>query len=319
MARPLRIEYEGALYHITARGNEQNPIYREKGDYQKFLEILSELPQRYNVIIHGYVLMGNHYHLLIETPKGNITRVMHYLNATYTGYFNKKYKRIGHLFQGRYKGFLIEKERYLLSISRYLHLNPVRAGVVKRPEEYIWSSYPAYTGRRKEGWLTCDWILGQYSRDEARAKRLYRAFINEGLTLRESPFDTLKAGILGSEGFIEEIKKKIKLKKHREIPESKRLASSIKYEDVIAAVIKRFRIRKQDIRESGRRNNLPRKIALYLLRRHTDTSNEELGRYFRIGYTAVSHAALRLKREMEKDKRLKRTVQEIEKELLSEE
>lgn len=101
MARPLRIEYEGALYHITARGNERNPIYREDGDYQKFLEILSGLPQRYGVILHGYVLMGNHYHLLIETTKGNITKAMHYLNAAYTGYFNKKYSRVGHLFQGR--------------------------------------------------------------------------------------------------------------------------------------------------------------------------------------------------------------------------
>jgi REP element-mobilizing transposase RayT len=106
MSRPLRIEYEGALYHITSRGNERNPIYREKGDYQRFLEILSELPQRYNVIIHGYVLMGNHYHLLMETPKGNIiTKVMHYLNATYTGYFNKRYKRIGHFFKADTKGF----------------------------------------------------------------------------------------------------------------------------------------------------------------------------------------------------------------------
>lgn len=118
MARPLRVEYDGALYHVTARGNERKPIYREEGDYQKFLDILSELPQRYGVIIHGYVLMGNHYHLLIETPLGNISRVMHYLNSNYTGYFNKKYKRVGHLFQGRYKGFVIEKERYLLSVSR---------------------------------------------------------------------------------------------------------------------------------------------------------------------------------------------------------
>lgn len=164
MARPLRIEYIGALYHIAARGNEKNPIYKEEGDYEKFLKVLSELPQRYGVIIHGYILMVNHYHLLIETPKGNITKVMHYLNAAYSGYFNKKYKRVGHLFQGRYKGLLIEKERYLFSVSRYIHLNPVRALIVRRPEEHKWSSYPEYIGRSKgNGWLTCEWILGQYS------------------------------------------------------------------------------------------------------------------------------------------------------------
>jgi hypothetical protein len=205
-------------------------------------------------------------------------------------------------------------------VSRYLHLNPVRAGIVKRPEEYIWSSYPAYIGRRKEGWLTCDWILGQYSRDKANAKTLYRAFINEGLTLKENPFDELKAGLmLGSERFIEEIKKKTKLKKHREIPESKKLTSGIKYEDVIVAVFKRFRTREQDILEPGRRDNLSRKISLYLLRRHTDIRNEDIGRYFGIGYTAVSQMASRLKREMEEDRGLKKTVKEIEKGLLSEE
>ena len=319
MARPLRIEYIGALYHITARGNERKPIYREEGDYQKFLDILSELPQRYGVIIHGYVLMGNHYHLLIETPLGNITRVMHYLNATYTGYFNKKYNRVGHLFQGRYKGYLIEKERYLVSVSKYIHLNPVRAKMVKRPEEYRWSSYGEYM-RKKNGWLSCEWILGQYSKEEAKARRLYKAFVEEGLTLKENPFEALKGGvILGSERFIEEIKKKIKLKKHREIPESRRLTRRMKYEDVIAVVARRFGIGEDEIKERGRRDNVARKISLYLLRRLTDKSNEEIGGYFGIGYTAVSQATLRLKREMKGNRRLEKTVQDIEIELLSEE
>ena len=321
MARPLRIEYEGALYHITARGNERNPIYREEGDYQKFFDFLSELPQRYGILIHGYILMSNHYHLLVETPKGNITKVMHYLNTTYTGYFNKKYKRVGHLFQGRYKGILLEKERHLLSVSRYIHLNPVRAGLVKRPEEYRWSSYPDYIGRgEKEGMaITCDWILGQYSIDEAKARGLYKAFIDEGLTLKENPFDNLKAGLmLGSESFIEEVRGKVKLKKHREIPESRRLVRSIKHEDVIAAVAKRLKVSGQEITKAGRRDNLARKISLYLLRRHTDRSNEEIGRYFGVGYTAVSQAGSRLKREMKENKRLKQIVQGVEAEILSE-
>ncbi|MCD6571407.1 MAG: transposase, partial [Deltaproteobacteria bacterium] len=290
MSRPLRIEYAGALYHITARGNDGNPIYKQEGDYQKFLEILSELSQRYHAIIHGYVLMGNHYHLLIETPDGNITRVMHFLNATYTGYFNKKYKRVGHLFQGRYKGFVIEKESYLVSVSRYIHLNPKRAGLVKRPEEYKWSSYPDYIGKgKKKTWLTCEWILGQYSKDKAKARRLYRAFVEEGSALKENPFDALEKGlILGSEGFIDEIKKKTGLKKHKKTPESSRLIRSITYEDIVTAVAKKFGVSEQEIRGPGRRENLTRKICLYLLRRHTDMTNEEIGGYFGIGYTAVS-------------------------------
>jgi REP element-mobilizing transposase RayT len=321
MARPLRIEYEGALYHIAARGNEKNPVYRDVEDYNKFLKILSDLPQRYGVIIHGYVLMGNHYHLLIETPKGNIARAMHYLNTTYTGYFNRKYKRAGHLFQGRYKGLLIEKERYLLSVSRYIHLNPVRAKVVGRPEAYKWSSYPEYIGRvKKKEWLTHDWILRQYNRNEAKARSLYKKFLEEGVKLKDNPFEDIKAGvILGSEGFIDEIKKKINLKKHREIPESRKLIKEIQYKDVIRAVSKRFKIHEEEIRGAGRRNNLARKICLYYLRRLTDMSNEEISGFFGIGYTAVSQTVSRLKKDMEKDKELKKAMQKIERKILSEE
>lgn len=314
MARPLRIEHDGALYHITARGNERNSIYREEWDYQKFLEILSELQQRYDVLIHGYVLMGNHYHLLIETPKGNITKVMHYLNATYTGYFNKKYRRDGHLFQGRYKGLLIEKERYLLSVSRYIHLNPVRAGMSGRPEGYRWSSYPEYIGRGKRSkWLTSDWILGQYSRDDEKARRLYKAFVDEGLRIKDNPFKDLRAGfILGSEDFIDEIKKKTGLKKHREIPESRRLMRAVRYEDVIAVVGRRFGVGEDEIKEVGRRNNLARMICLYLLRKFTDMRNEEIAGYFGIGYTAVSQAASRLRKELRENQRLRKIIQEME-------
>ncbi len=320
MARPLRIEYNGALYHITSRGNERNPIYKEEGDYQRFRDILSELPQRYGIIIHGYVLMRNHYHLLIETPKGNITKVMHYVNATYTGYFNKKYKRIGHLLQGRYKGILIEKDRYLLSVSRYIHLNPIRAKMVKKPEEYRWSSYPEYAGKKQgKGWLTSEWILGQYSKDKSKARRFYKAFIEEGMVLEKSPFDDLKTGmILGSENFIDDIRSKLNLKIHREIPESKKLTKGITCEDVIIFVANRFGISGEEIKESGRRDNLGRKVCLYLLRRLTDMGNEEIAKNFGIGYTAVSQAALRVKREITENKKLKKVIQDIERELLSE-
>ena len=195
--------------------------------------------------------------------------------------------------------------------------------MVKGPEEYRWSSYSEYIGRgKKNKWLGCDWILGQYSKEEAKAEKLYKGFVEEGLSLKENPFEAIKAGlILGSESFIDEIKKKIKLKlkKHREIPEIRRLTRSIKHEDVIAAVAKRFGISEQQIREAGRRNNVARKICLYLLRRLTDISNEEIGGYFGIGYTAVSQATSRLKMEMKENRKLKKVVQDIEIELLSEE
>lgn len=127
MARPLRIEYEGAFYHITARGNERKRIYDSTPDYEKFRSYLKRAQEKYGYLLHCYVLMTNHYHLLIETPRPNLGRVMHYINGSYANYFNIKKRRSGHFFQGRYKGILIDKDSYLLELSRYLHLNPVRA------------------------------------------------------------------------------------------------------------------------------------------------------------------------------------------------
>lgn len=137
MARPLRIEFEGAVYHITARGNERKKIYLSKSDYEKFLKYLGDTKKKYNIVIHCYVLMSNHYHLIIETPEANLSRAMHYINGSYTTYFNIKRKRSGHLFQGRFKSILVDKDNYLLELSRYIHLNPVRAGIVEKPEDYL--------------------------------------------------------------------------------------------------------------------------------------------------------------------------------------
>lgn len=314
MARPLRIEFERAVYHVSARGNEKKAIFRDNVDYEKFLEILGGLPQRFNVIIHGYVLMRNHYHLLIETLRPNLSRTMHYLNAVYTGHFNQRHKRVGHLLQGRYKAFLIEKDRYLLSVSRYIHLNPVRAGVVLRPEEYKWSSYRDYVGRETgRTWLAREWVLGQFSDNLPEAKKLYRKFVKEGLEVPENPFQMLKAGlILGNEAFAKDIKEMISVRRHRDIPETKLLAKSIPCEEVIAAVVERFRINNRQITEAGMRNNLARKICLYLLRALTDMSNEDIGKKFDISYSAVSQSVSRIKKDMKNDSSIRSLVDDIE-------
>ena len=136
MARPLRIEYDGALYHITSRGNERKAIFRDDEDRVGFLEALQKVNERFNWICHAYCLMNNHYHLVVETPDGNLSKGMRQLNGVYTQYFNRKHHRVGHIFQGRYKSILIEKESYLLEVSRYVVLNPVRAKAVKKPEDW---------------------------------------------------------------------------------------------------------------------------------------------------------------------------------------
>ncbi len=321
MARPLRIEYEGAVYHITARGNERKTIFEHQGDYQKFLAILSELPQKFSVIIYGYVLMKNHYHLLIGTPGGNLSKIMHYLNTTYTVYFNLRHERSGHLFQGRYKAFLLEKDPYLLSVSRYMHLNPVRAGIVERPEEYQWSSYDVYIeGGKKKTWLSCNWILNQFSGPQVVARGRYKEFVEQGSSVNHNPFEESKAGIiLGSASFVEEIIGKISLESHREVPQSKELRRKIGYQKVVSAVSRRFNMSEQNIMIKGKRNNIARKACIYLLKRLTDMSNEEIAKQFGIGYTAVSQAMSRLEGEMREDQGLGKRVENIEKDLLSEE
>ena len=317
MARPLRIELKGALYHISTRGNEDNPVYRDEADYLKFLEILSEIPNRYGALPHLYVLMENHYHILMETPEGNIKGAVHYLNATYAGYFNKRYRRSGHLFQGRYKGTIIEKEIFLLPVSRYLHLNPVRSGLVVRPEEYHWSSYPEYIGRRKkQDWMTYESVLEQYFQPEPMAQNLYKLYVEEGVSSREDPFLQQVGGILGRDQFIKEVRRKAKVKKHREIPDSRAITRGLKFEDVLNAVAKRFGIDKSMIKEVGQKGNQARKVSFYILRQFTDISNEKIGKYFGIGYTAVSQARSRIKKEMQSNRRLRKIIQDLERELV---
>jgi REP element-mobilizing transposase RayT len=150
MGRPLRIEYPGALYHVTSRGNEKRRIFLQDSDRLRFLRMLDEYHDRFGILIHGYVLMDNHYHLVIETPRGNLLKVMHGLNGGYTGYFNRAHRRVGHLFQGRYTGILVDKESYLLQLSRYLNLNPVVAKIVERPEQFKWSSYGGFIRESKQ-------------------------------------------------------------------------------------------------------------------------------------------------------------------------
>ena len=172
MARPLRIEYPGAVYHITSRGNEKKPVYKDDQDRKNFLFILDKVNKRYHWVCHAYCLMDNHFHLLIETPDGNLSSGMRQLNGVYTQAFNKRHHRAGHLFQGRYKAILIQKDSHLLEVCRYVVQNPVRAGLVEYPAQWRWSSYGATVGREKPpACLTTSWVLGQFSSKRRKAEK----------------------------------------------------------------------------------------------------------------------------------------------------
>lgn len=203
MARTLRISYSGALYHITSRGNAQENIYLFDTDREVFLSVLNDVYNKFDWHFHAYCLMSNHYHLLVETPRPNISKGMQYLNGVYTQRFNCMHNRVGHVFQGRFKSIIVEKESYLLELARYIILNPVRAHMVSSPAEWIWSSYLATAGQiSPPRWLSIDWLLAVYGDCKKTSMSQYQKFVNEAY-LDYSPWDDLKQQIyLGSEQFV---------------------------------------------------------------------------------------------------------------------
>jgi len=224
MARPLRLEFAGALYHVTSRGNRQEDIFEDDTDRLEFISIFQTVCDRYNWICHAYCLMGNHYHLLIETPDANLSKGMRQLNGVYTQAFNRKHNRVGHLFQGRYKSILVEKDSYLLELSRYIVLNPVRAQMVRSAVNWRWSSYRAMTGQiKKPIFLEVDWVLSAFGKRKSKAIAGYKKFVSEGKN-QSSPWSTLKNQIyLGGDEFVEKMQLLIDGDKElSEVPSSQR-------------------------------------------------------------------------------------------------
>ena len=313
MARPVRIEYEGAVYHVTARGNERNKVFFTKADYRKFKEYLREGQTKYGFILHCYVLMTNHYHLLIETPEKNLSRIMHYLNSSYTTYINIKRKRSGHLFQGRYKAILVDRDSYLLELSKYLHLNPVRANMVARPEEYPHSSYSAYIGE-SDGLVRTTDLLAMFSKDARVATQKYRIFVESALgEEQESPMKKVYGGmILGSVPFIKETLHRLEdeLLQRTETSHKKALRSRYEIEDVMSLVCAHYGVT-PEIAVSAQRNDI-RKIVIYLMKKQSAASNHEIGEAVGgMSGFAVAKAYQRLTAEMIKDGGLWKEVEEL--------
>jgi putative transposase len=236
MARPLRIEYPGAVYHVTARGNARMATFLDDEDRRRFLALFEEVAERFKWRCYAYCLMENHYHLLLETTIGNLSLGMRQINGVYTQDFNRRHQREGHLFQGRFKAILLERESYLLELCRHVVLNPVRAGVAEKPEDYAWSSFRATSGAEEPPrFLAADWVLSQFDNDPTKAHKQYRDFVMEGLGGKQIWQDLKSQCILGSPRFLAEIKPALKGKPHlREIPRSQRLFFRPSLEELFA-------------------------------------------------------------------------------------
>lgn len=304
MGRPLRITYPGAHYHVTSRGNEQKDIFKSRRDREQFVSYLESSVTRYGATIHAYCLMTNHYHLLLETPEGNLPEVMRHINGAYTNYYNTKRKRAGHLFQGRYKAILIEADEYLLELTRYIHLNPVRCGMVTKPEAHPWSSYQDYIGARPApGWLCIDMVKERFGDGKK-----YLEFVEDMLGMEyESPLRQIVAStLLGSESFLQEIMathidgKQIE----RDVPAIRELSKSRKVELIV-----------ENVRGFFGDTKLEQKVSIYLAHRKSGARLKELGAFFDKKDSAIAQTSRRLKNEMAGDLSFKKKVNDLEKKL----
>jgi putative transposase len=306
MARPLRIEYPGAFYHVTSRGNEKKDIFKSRRDREKFLSYLQSSVERYGALIHAYCLMTNHYHLLLETPRGNLAEIMQHINGAYTTYFNVKRKRTGHLFQGRYKAIVVEADEYALELSRYMHLNPVRAGMVRVPQEHEWSSYISYVGIGAGlEWLKTDFILSYFGENRIESARKYKMFVEDLLkTEYESPLNSAVAStILGTPEFIAEISEKHVAGKQsdRSVPAVKELCGLHSLDEIVHSVNEVLIGQKK----------LAKKVSIFFCHRYSGAKLKEIGEKFGIGDGAITQTSKRLLLQAEKDLQVRKAIEKV--------
>jgi putative transposase len=325
MARPLRIQYPGAYYHVTCRGNERREIFRDEQDGKIFLDKLALSLAIYQVSLLAYVCMANHFHLLVTTPEGNLSEFMRHFNISYTSAFNRRHGRIGHLYQGRYKAFLIDADSYLLEVSRYIHVNPVRVkAFANKSAKEKWeallgfkaSSLPGYLSPgKREDFLEYEMILAQMGGDSRKGRQGYREFIQWGIEHElQSPLELGRGhGIVGERDFVEWIKERFVEKEvpKREQPALRELTREYEPERLIDCFADLVLRKKEDICRRGR-HSLERSILMEYLYRFCRLDQAEIGRLMGgIDYSAVSQARKRLQLRLEQDPALMKRFAEL--------
>ena len=318
MARPLRIQFEDATYHVFTRGHRKEHIFFDDRDREKFLELLEQTWQKYGLRIYCYVLMPNHYHLVLSTPAANLSEAMHYLNAGYANWFRTRHQIVGSVFQGRYKSLLVDKDNYLLVLSAYVHLNPLKAGLIEDLKSYRWSSYRAYVGKEQPlPFLDISELLGQFGGKNPQ-KEYEKFVVDQWERYSEKQEEEFERGvIIGDEDFKQKVVDMLKGMTRvveREMPEAKKLRM-LSAEDVEEAMKSEFGLQGEEI-YIKRRGNVWRKLYLYGLKEFTDMQLVEIGEKLGIDYTAVSQAVRRLKEEAAEKEDLRELMERLRKRLM---
>ena len=316
MARAWRIEFEGALYHLVSRGNERRDIFFNDDDRRLFLGTMGEMAQRFDVELFAYVLMNNHYHLLLSSRRANLSRAMQWFGVTYTNRFNAINSRSGHLFQGRFKSMLVQNDAYLMRLSLYIHRNPLRAGIVNRLADYRWSSYRSYAyGKKAPEWLKTERILCQIQ-NVADRQAAYRELVQRYSDEEGRLWEDLRHGfILGTEQFVENIKKRfLPDTPHREIPQQKLLLKDMDLDKILTKAAAFLGCDVKDFKKAARVPSgrvLDRDLLLYVVWQLGVRSNSQIGEVFGLTGSAVSRRVGVLKSKAENDKSVRKKLSEI--------
>jgi len=317
MGRPLRIEYPGAIYHITARGNERQSIAFDDRDRAKWLGLLKETVEACNWRMFAFALMDNHFHLFMQTSDGNLSSGMHAFNGSYAKYVNTRHARSGHLFQDRFKDVLIEEEGHWLEVSRYVHLNPVRAGLVSKPEQWKWSSYPGYYWHaRRLKWIDYRAVLEEFGGENPSGRRAYRLFVAEGLQKElDSPLSAALHGlVLGSEEFLQHVKRILQARSaDEEVTALDQLQQRLRpsLQQVVDTVAEQFGSDPARWKTGGRCNDLGRAVAAYAARRLTGLPAQTIAEALGYRDTSSVSVACRRTRHAMKDHRVAKQVQQL--------
>jgi REP element-mobilizing transposase RayT len=271
------VEYAGAFYHVICRGNQRQVIFRSDADRKYYLERIEEYRQRYGFNVYAYVLMSNHVHLLIQTGEVALSRIMQGLQLKYTRYYNRKYKKVGHLFQGRYKAILCDRQAYLLELVRYLHLNPSRTRTPMDPWKYQWSSHAAYLGKSGSVRIDTSAVLGELNRSVGQARRAYLRFMAEGKGVghQAAYYNVWDQRILGDKNFVEQIDEKIRTEREIELP-----GPRAKLSNLLRLTAQAYRVTERDLVRPGRQRKWvkPRAALVYLAREWSRASVKEIAR-----------------------------------------
>jgi putative transposase len=319
MARPLRIQFPDAWYHVMNRGRRGDLIFKDKGDYFAFIDLVKDCIEMWNIRVVAYCLMGTHYHILLQTPDANLSRCMRHINGVYTQYFNRSHGLDGHLFRGRYKSILVDSDAYLLELLRYIHRNPIESGIVERLDSYQWSSHKGYLSRsEKWNWLHKEYVLNIFSINRSEALNRYRIFVSQEISedINRMLGSRKWPSIIGSEGFINWVRETFFIqKRHAEVPESRSLAPDS--EKIKGAVCRSYGINEEDLVYSKRgMNNEPRNVAIYLMRHLTGKKLEEIGREFGINnYSSVSTVIERTKQKVATDRKFRKRLEKLKMDL----